>query len=85
MEVKITIDSKNVDTYETDSHKFKIEEITLENLKYKQDFPMRIAVKIQKGMRQKIKLSSGKLWQDSFESIFKEITGYEFKLEEEEE
>lgn len=77
MQVEVETENKDYEIYETEKFRFKIEKISLENLREKENFPQRILTKIQKNMRTKVKRVNGQEWEESFKAIYKEIVGEE--------
>jgi len=73
MEIKKYEEITTSVVFETDTHKYKVKDEKLEDLKTKGNLPL--FRHIQKSMRQTADDVTGKQWQDSAQGIFQEITG----------
>jgi flagellin-specific chaperone FliS len=75
--LKKETETKNTMIFETETHIFKLAEEKLD--KFNEDKSPKSLRKlrtiIQKGMKQKVEVSSGVEWENSFELIFSDITG----------
>lgn len=75
MEVTKSNNSKDFEVYETEKFRFKIESVSLDNLRDKEDFPDRITTRVMKGMKIKgeVKKVTGTEWEESVNAIIEEI------------
>ena len=72
MEVKKSMKTVVTITYETPTHKFSVNEDKVEELSVHH---AELQTKIQKGMKQTVDVASAEWWEESWRSIFEEITG----------
>ena len=77
MEVNETEEIKKYKVFSTDSHRFKISSAKLAELEEEEKYYVKLAMLIQKSMKQIVRKSDGKKWEASWLAIFKEITGQE--------
>ena len=75
MVVKQDTETKTFLIWETETHRFKINEDTLEDLKSKKNFLELMRRRVQRDMRQIVDNSTGEYWEQSFKEIYSTITG----------
>ena len=84
MEVTTNSEQKDFEIFNTPKFKFRVSSGWLDNAKENKNYPTNIVTKVQKGMKTKTKYVTGQEWEESFEAIYKEITGNKFVVEDDE-
>ena len=82
MELNKYVETKETEVFETETHIFKISKEKLDAFQ-ESNSPKslkKLKTAIQKGLRQRVEECDGKRWEESFEMIFKDITGGQTQL-----